>query len=360
MDRFCPKCGATGKNIINNLCEECFWKERAQNIPNDITVTLCSSCFSYLQGKRWVRKKNPESAALEGTINEIQRTVRLPSGTKVLKIDGSITEWNKNGLPKKIALEIALSADGTFHTVKREAQITYQLCNFCQGITDGKYEALVQIRSETGRLSEENRKAVELNIDQFYRKVVESDRLDITEIKEREWGIDIKFLTRSKAKLFAKKLSESTGAEVKESARLVGMDRRTGGRHYRTTISVKLPALKIGDLISLQDKVLMIVGYHTGNLVVEDLDGHKRRTLTRRSLIAVTKIDGENIKRVSIGSRSENSVTLLDLDENRFFELPSEKISGNLKEGDKGILVNVKGEERVFEYPRHKCVFLSQ
>lgn len=350
MDRFCPKCGAKGKPLIKNLCEECFWEERSDGLPNNIKVNLCRSCFSYLQGKRWIRKKDPQSAAIDGAVNEFQRSIKLPSDTKISSIEGKTIEWNKNGLPKRVILEFTLSSEGSSKNLKKEATIEYVTCDVCQHIADGKYEALVQIRRKDGHISEDNRKVIEQNIDEFYRTVLK-DRSDITEIKEKEGGIDIKFLTSSKARLFAKKLSERTGANLKESAKVVGMDRMTGKKHYRTTISVKLPALESGDLVSFQNRVFRVVGHHRGKLVIEDMEDHKRKSVGQRSLSEVAKLDKSSIKRVSIGTKSGDSITVLDLDEKKFLELPAENISIELKEGDVGLLVNINGKEKIIKSP---------
>ncbi len=348
MDRFCPKCGSKGKTLIKNLCETCFWDQRVSHIPNNLIVKLCRSCLSYLQGKKWVRirKKDPNSVALEGAINELKRNITIPKDTKILKIEGGATEWNLSGLPKKVVLDITLTSEGASSSLKREATVEYITCDFCQSVASGKYEALVQIRGEEGQLSEESRKTVESSIDKFYRNVLK-DRSDITEIQEKDGGIDIKFLTSSKARLFAKKLSEITGADLKETAKIMGTDRMTGKRHYRTTISVKLPALEPGDLVSFKERIFKVLGHHRGKLILEDVEDHKRRSLSQRATADVAKIDKTDIKRVSIGARSGSTVTILDLEEKRFLELPSEKISGDLKEGDVGLLINLDGKEKV-------------
>lgn len=348
MDRFCPKCGAKGKNFIKNLCEKCFWEEKVSHIPNNLRVYLCRSCLSYLQGKRWIRikKKDPSLAAIEGAIKEFQRNTKIPNDTKILKIECNTAEWNKSGLPKKMILDITFTSEGASTSLKREASVEYATCNFCQSVADGKYEALVQIRGDEGQLSEEKRKTLESSIDKFYRTAFK-DRSDITEIKEKDGGIDIKFLTSSKARLFAKKLSEIMGADLKESAKLVGADRMTGKRHYRITISVKLPALEPGDIVSFKDRIFKVLGHHRGKLILEDMEDHKRRSIPQNVISDVAKIDKADIKRVTIGTRSQNSITILDLEEKRFLELPAEKISNELKEGDEGLLINLNGKEKV-------------
>lgn len=289
MERFCPKCGAKGKRFIENLCEDCFWSERSDRIPREVKVTLCSSCLSYLQGKRWLRKRDPESAATEGALNEMKRTLKLTNDTRLSGISCSIKEKTPGGLPKKIDLKITLTSAEASRSFEREASVVYSLCDYCRDVAFGKYEALVQIRGESGRLTDKGRKAVESVIEQFYRKVERRGRGGITEIKETHNGLDIKFLTTSKARFFAKKLSETTGASVTESAKMVGMDRRRGSVHYRTTLSVKLPALEVGDIISFHNRRFRIIGHHRRNFVVEDLENRKRKTLTRRSLLEIKK-----------------------------------------------------------------------
>lgn len=346
MDRFCPKCGAKDRKFVKNLCETCFWEEKVGDVPNNLRIFLCGSCFSYLRGKRWIRIRNrdPLSVAVEGAIIEFKRNIKLPNGTKIMEIKGNTVERNKSGMPKKVALNITFYSEGSSISLEREATVDYITCNLCQSIANGKYEAVVQIRGKEGPIDEKARKSIELNINKFNRG---RDRFEITEVREKDGGIDVKFLTSSMARLFAKKISESMGANLKESTKIVGTDRMTGRKHYRVTISVRLPALEPGDIVSFKDRIFKVLGHRRDKFVLEDLEDHKKRSLPQRAEPDVVKISRSDIKRVSIGAKSGESVTILDLEEKSFLELPIEKISSELKEGDEGLLINLNGKEKV-------------
>ena len=352
MRRFCPKCGSEGQSLIHGLCETCFWEDALDAFPRLILLTMCSSCFCHLQGKRWVRRREgaDEEKVIEGAKEELLKTADLTEGVEIRDIDGRITEWFKSGLPKTVELEAEVQekSSGLSRKAKTLVSIDYRLCHDCYCVASGKYDALVQIRADGRKLDSEDRKILKTIFERFYRRTEGRGRSDVTDVKDNEGGVDVKFMTMNMARMFVREFSDTTGASLFESARVMG--RSTGGTHYRTTIAVKLPIFRVGELIEGEGTLYQIVGYHRGRAVVEALkERGRKRSLSRDQLDASHRVGFNEYKRVRLDSKTKVAGTFFDLEEKRFFELPSGIVPRNMNEGDVGIMITIDGKENIFK-----------
>lgn len=354
MRRFCPKCGSEGQSMIHELCESCFWKDALDDFPRLILLTMCSSCFCHLQGKRWVRRREgaDEEKVIEGAKEELFKTLDLAESLEIHGVDGRITEWFKSGLPKTVELEAEVleKSSGLSRKAKTLVSIEYRLCHDCYCVASGKYDALVQIRADGRKLDSEDRKILERIFERFYKRTEGRGRSDITDVKDHEGGVDVKFLTMNMARMFVRELSDATGATLFKSARVMGAERSTGGPHYRTTTAVKLPIFRVGELIEGEGTLYQIMGYHRGRAVVEALkERGRKRSLSRDQLDASRRVDFDEYKRVRLDSKTKAAATFFDLEEKRFFELPSGIVPYNMNEGDVGIMIIINGKENIFK-----------
>jgi nonsense-mediated mRNA decay protein 3 len=307
-----------------------------------------------LQGKRWVRRreKTDEEKVIEGAKEELLKTLDLTEGVEIRDIDGRITEWFKSGLSKTVELEsyIQEKSSGLSRKAKTLVSIEYRLCYDCYCVASGKYDALVQIRADGRKLDIEDRKILKTIFERFYRRTEGRGRSDITDVKDHEGGVDVKFLTMNMARMFVRELSDTTGASLYESARVMGVERSTGGAHYRTTIAAKLPIFRVGELIEGEGTLYQIMGYHRGRAVVEALkERGRKRSLSRDQLNASRRVGFNEYKRVRLDSKTRVAGTFFDLEEKRFFELPPGIVPHNMNEGDVGIMITINGKENIFK-----------
>ena len=51
---FCPECGSTDKEMVGDICIECFLKNfQMIELPKRIEVEICSHCNSRLEEGKW-------------------------------------------------------------------------------------------------------------------------------------------------------------------------------------------------------------------------------------------------------------------------------------------------------------------
>lgn len=332
---FCAKCGRMNCKLIANLCEECFWESREAKIPSEVKVVICPICFSYLRGKKWVKKRDLKSAAIEGCTYEVEKLSELHGGLKISSVKEEVDE-----LPRRIKLKVEVSFENFSKIFSSEGKILYQKCKRCREVSQGKYEAIVQIRG----WDEKALSSIKSIIEEF--KIV-NGKPEISEVREVVNGVDVKFMSVSKARLFAKRISEKMSVEVKESAKISGM--KEGALHYVTTISIRAPPIEVGKLICRGDRVLKILENRRGRIIAEDLEDGKIVNLSRSDVEKSLVIEENNVKEVLIESISDGVVKLLDVKNRKSIEVPISSVQKGMKEGDVGILITFKDRECVLK-----------
>lgn len=353
MARFCPVCGDEGQELVEGLCEKCFWEEASKPFPRELQLNACSSCFCHLQGKRWIRGKGEtgDEKVIESAKREFARSLRLPQSIELGEMEGDVVERTKSGLPKTVHLRVNVihKASGSQRELSSGVGVEYRQCHDCYCLSSGKYEAIVQIRAEGRKLDGEDNALVDGAMENFFRRTEGRGRSDISEVKEHEGGLDVKFITLNMARMFAKELSDSAGASLMETSKIMGIDKSSGGQRYRTTISLKMPTLRKGELIEVGGEVFRIRGYHRGRLVVEQLSKSGiTRSLPDSQLKDSRRIMPEDVKRVRLDSLSGSFGTFFDMDSKRFFELPSDLIPKDMEQGEAGLLIALEGRQRLY------------
>lgn len=350
MRRFCPRCGSEKGEYIGSLCEGCYWEGVLKDLPSELIVTICRYCYRHLHGKRWVQRtdRRGEERIIEAAATEARMGIELPAGARIRCIKGNILTRSEDGEPTAVELVVELEETGGGHRreVRIPVAVSHQLCHDCYCASTGKYDAIVQVRAEGRKLDAQDMDAVDEVLGGFSVRAEERGKAEISQVKENEGGIDVKFTDLNPARMFAKELAATTGADVVESARIVGVDRRTGGRTYRTTIAVKLPELRVGDIIEMNRRVFRVSSFHRGRAVIEPLsEAGPQRSLSHSQLEGAMRVKGEDVRRVRMESVTEQFGTFLDLDGKRFFELPASAIPPSMQPGQSGLLITVGGRE---------------
>ncbi len=322
-------------------------------IPSDISVTMCPECRSHLQGKKWVERDeiaDNDCKAVAAAETELLRQKKLHGGVTLEWASGEVIERDASGRPKAIMLNLRLKekSTGIEHKTAVLVSIEYSTCSTCKKYARKEHEAVVQIRANERPLDNEDQKHVERVINEICKRGPDRNRGGIVEIKEKEGGYDVKFASLSAARVFAKRLHEDYGAAVQESPKIVGIDRRSGGRVYKNTISIKLPRLRAGDLVSLRNNVYLLTGFDRGRAIVKDMRSGGRRTLGVDEYIALEKISEDHVRRVRLDGRTSSHADFYDLNKSSFIEIPPEMIPPEMKIGEEGLLIRHEGKENVY------------
>ncbi len=256
MRRFCYKCGASEAErgpLIQGLCQACFMEENPLiKAPAEVQVSICSRCSAYLVGNRWRESSDAElalmDAARETVLSELRFSRLTPSGTRLLR-PREARELELRVEPKLSAGEVTVDvhARGKVHElqvsphvehVKVAVRPRWITCDVCSLISAGHHEAIVQVRGKG--MSAEARGRIKLTLERCAAEARKRDRTAfIAKIEERVGGLDLYVNPIGLARRMASLLKTKFGAEISESAKLIGMT-QNGRRKFKTSVLVRL------------------------------------------------------------------------------------------------------------------------
>jgi len=257
MRRFCYKCGAPEAEkgpLIQGLCHACFMKENPLvRAPAEIQVSICSKCKAYFVDNRWHEPSSVESALEDASraavLSELRFAQLTPAGTRLLS-PHEIKELKLRVEPKLTAGEAVVDVHvrGKVHELQvsphvEHVRITvepmWRTCDVCGLVSAGHHEAIVQVRGKD--MSAEARREIKLMLERCAAEARKQDRAAfIAKIDEKRGGLDLYVNPAGLARRMASLLKSKFGAEVSESAKLIGMD-RGGRRKFRISMLARLP-----------------------------------------------------------------------------------------------------------------------
>ncbi len=276
MKSLCPKCGQPSEE---GLCKSCVIKsEKMLSCPDMLEVTVCSVCGARQVKGRWhISERSIEEMATEAACNSLCIHKDLESPEIEINL-------SKRGATRYLA---RMGLKGTFRgtAVDEGCEIPVRIklvaCDRCSRISGKYFESTIQIRESSDRPLteweiEECKKMAESMADAGYRG---GDQLSfIQEIKDVRGGIDIILGSTQLGRQMARAIYERFGGKLLESSKLVG--RKENRDVYRTTILVRFPRLKRGDIISFRGTLFKVTGFDGKKTLITALQGSRRSGLS--------------------------------------------------------------------------------
>jgi nonsense-mediated mRNA decay protein 3 len=221
-------------------------------------------------------------------------------------------------------LQIAVNAQAEEHAFKEQKVVTIPiiptLCNQCRQSAGGYFEAVVQIRSSAGKLSETQAD----QIAEFISKRLLDSDLPSSSVKmgETRGGFDVKCMTGRLGRTLAKGLAETFGLTQKVSSKVVGRTRE-GKNLRRDTYSLRFPLYQVGDVIIYKESPFRITGLRNGRYILTNLSADQRETLSPKDL---SELDAEflndEIQTFQVISVEGDVVQLMSQEDYSMFDLP--------------------------------------
>jgi nonsense-mediated mRNA decay protein 3 len=261
MRRFCYRCGApeTEKGPpIQGLCQSCFVNENPLvTAPAEIELNICSRCKAYFTDKMWHEPSSKESALEEAAraavLSELRFTQLTPGGMKSLR-NKEVKGLELDIETKPIAGEVIVDvhARGKVHELQVSPQVEHVTitvkprwitCDVCGLLSAGHHEAILQVRGKN--MSPEKLQEIKLLLERSAEEVHKKDRSAfISKLDEKREGLDVYINPAGLARRMASLLRAKFGAEIVETAKLIGMDRDRGGvRKFKISVLARLPDL---------------------------------------------------------------------------------------------------------------------
>ena len=309
---FCPECGSTDKEMVGDICIDCFLKDfQMIEIPKRIEVQICSHCNSKLEEGKWSDEFIPEEEII---YRALERNIKIAD-----EVENEIINLEIDQMKGTLALcfvEVVGEVRGTQieETHDSEVKILKTVCPSCSKIQSGYYETVIQFRADSREIRpEEYAKADEI-VERTLIKQSKSDKLaycpQIAKLKE---GYDYYIGSFKSGHKVAEALTEEFGGIVKESPRLISEDKSTGKGLYRVWISVRIPEFEISDFIEYEDKIIKVTSIKKSSVVGVDISTNKKHNIPMKNMedIRLVKKSSE-IETTTVISKSPQFIQILD------------------------------------------------
>ena len=309
---FCPECGSTDKEMVGDICIDCFLKDfQMIEIPKRIEVQICSHCNSKLEEGKWSDEFIPEEEII---YRALERNIKIADEVENEIINLEIDQIK--GTISTCFVEVVGEVRGTQieETHDSEVKILKTVCPSCSKIQSGYYETVIQFRADSREIRpEEYAKADEI-VERTLIKQSKSDKLaycpQIAKLKE---GYDYYIGSFKSGHKVAEALTEEFGGIVKESPRLISEDKSTGKGLYRVWISVRIPEFEISDFIEYEDKIIKVTSIKKSSVVGVDISTNKKHNIPMKNMedIRLVKKSSE-IETTTVISKSPQFIQILD------------------------------------------------
>ena len=338
---FCPECGSTDKEMIGDICIDCFLKEfQMIEIPKNIEVEICSHCNSKLEEGKWSDEFIPEDEII---YRALERNIKIAD-----EVSNEIINLEIDQIKGTIA-ECFVEVTGEVHGVEIEethdcqVKIKKTVCPTCSKIQAGYYETVIQFRADKREIkAEEYAKADEV-VERTLIKQAKVDKLaycpQIAKLKE---GYDYYIGSFKTGKKVAEALKEEFGGIIKESPRLISEDKSTGKGLYRIWISVRIPEFEISDFIRYEGKTMQVKSISKNSLVAVEITIHKKHNIPMKNMEAIELVKkAEDIETASIISKSPQFIQILDPVDYSAVDLDMKEEFADLNVGEEVNLIRI-------------------
>ncbi|VVB92316.1 NMD3 family protein [uncultured archaeon] len=306
-DSFCPKCGKNADIFYDNVCKNCFIKDKKLlECPAILFSKICPVCGSVYKRGKWSAREEERETIIE-CVNES------------LKLDNQVSNLELTLSPKqldysryRVHIDAKAKIKGAPLEIEQdtEVRISWETCDTCSRIAGGYFEGIVQIRAEKRiPTKEELGKCKDIAENVSNRSQEKGDRLAfIAKTEELGEGVDLYVGSIKLGKQICRAIIEVFGGKITESPKLVGQ--KNGEDLYRITYALRLPEFVRGDIISADDKVIEVqtCGKHVSGI---DLETGKRFIENFNDLMDIKKL----------GSRLDAVSAVLVADENKTIQV---------------------------------------
>ena len=337
----CIRCGRNVDRLVDGrLCLDCYLEVYGLGrMPDRLVVTVCPRCGSFRYQGRWYPP--PGSGSLEEVIGLVAQAAFKPTEhVEYYRVESVEVDY-ENG-------KALVTVSGKIRGFEGEHRVTYsvavtvkrQLCPSCFQKAAGTPNAILQVRGYDGRLSGEDREAVEKLINSM-----ESVADAIVEVEELREGVDYKLLDQNIARHIAARIRSKMAALVKESYKVVGR-RSDGKRRSRLTLSVRLPFFREGSLVDYNGALAVVERIANGFVHVRRLGSRRQHRLTVEEAWKLLKKPRLEEHGVIIAAVEPGWIHVQYLDGSyRYEELPmrSVKLEASIQPGDEARLVSYNG-----------------
>lgn len=264
---FCPRCGAAtdpddfGDRPVNDrgLCRTCYLEEHQPVIlPDTIAIERCTSCGSLKLDGEW---SDRDDSLAEVAVEEVADAVEVHLSVEDLTWEVVPTPIDDTTVEVECRFDLLIEGAGIEWVDTVLVSFEPTTCVRCSRIAGRSYASTVQLRA-TGRSPDDHEleRARAITADVLTERVDLGDRdAFLTDVIERSEGLDLRLSTTRLGSQVASAIQRELGGTLETTSTLVTTD-SDGQEVYRTTHAIRLPRLRVGDVLTVEGGAVLVEG----------------------------------------------------------------------------------------------------
>ena len=338
---FCPECGSTDKEMVGDICIDCFLKEfQMIELPERIEVQICSHCNSKLEEGKWSDEFIPEEEII---YRALERNIKIADEVENEDINLEIDQIK--GTIASCYVEVVGEVHGTQidEVHETEVKLLKTVCPTCSKVQSGYYEIVIQFRADSREIKPQEYKKADEIVERTLIKQSKKDKLaycpQIAKLKE---GYDYYIGSFKTGKKVAEALTEEFGGIIKESPRLISEDKSTGKGLYRIWISVRIPEFEIDDFIKYENKIIQVSAITKSSVMGQELSNDKKHNIPMKNMEDIELVKkASEIETTTIISKSPSIIQILDPSDYSAVDLEMKEEFSDYNIGDEIRLIKI-------------------
>ena len=338
---FCPECGSTDKEMVGDICIDCFLKEfQMIELPERIEVQICSHCNSKLEEGKWSDEFIPEEEII---YRALERNIKIADEVENEDINLEIDQIK--GTIASCYVEVVGDVHGTQidEVHETEVKLLKTVCPTCSKVQSGYYETVIQFRADSREIKPQEYKKADEVVERTLIKQSKKDKLaycpQIAKLKE---GYDYYIGSFKTGKKVAEALTEEFGGIIKESPRLISEDKSTGKGLYRIWISVRIPEFEIDDFIKYENKIIQVSAITKSSVMGKELSNDKKHNIPMKNMEDIELVKkASEIETTTIISKSPSIIQILDPSDYSAVDLEMKEEFSDYNIGDEIRLIKI-------------------
>ena len=283
---FCVKCGRDCEESLDGLCIDCWLDGRKlTSLPHHVDLKVCTNCGEYEFGDRWLKRDRMVAVqdVAADALAVIRDAVPVALSTEAQEQD-----------PYVYSVTVHTTCDVMGYEAEDDAttivRIKNTVCRRCSRQLGSYYEAILQIRTGSGKLSPEDREETLAMVENSVARQAATNRsLFITKMEIVTGGVDVYLSSMSLGKNLARELAD--------------------------TYLVRLPEYHVGDVVLFQGHHCKLVRVNGNGGRVVDLNDFRERAVRRADMTSIKVYESaEDLKDATVISRSGSEIQVLHPD----------------------------------------------
>jgi len=327
MTLHCPKCGQEPsklKPFIEGFCANCYFERQPLIVlRNSPQAKICPRCQAYYHRGKWIRQgEKTLSDHLYNMVCDLLDPLFLPSQPAAFEVQLLEPPPGDSAKVKEVQVEITAKADEYPHEEQQVLTIpvTPVLCNQCKQTAGGYFEAVLQIRSFSGKLDPDQGNQIAAYLNQ---RLAESDApTSSLKFQETRGGFNAKCISGRLCRSLAKNLAEQFGLIATTSSKVAGRT-RDGKTLRRDTYLLRFPPYQVQDVIAYKQQPFVITGLRNGRYTLTNPATEQRETLSPKELAEIdAELLNDEVEMYQVISKEREVYQLMSQADYSIFDLP--------------------------------------